>query len=369
MEVETSGESLLSLMTWAMWGLVALAALFYFAYSYVIEILAQKLDEPRWMAWVPIANSLLIMKLVGWEKWFWVMLAGYAVALGGMFLPAPLMMVSAIAAFPLVILAFVLSLAYFPKLAVRRELPMTVGLWVVLPQFFPPVVEAAAPGIAVWVSLLASAVALGAIFKIVFHDGRPQYAPHPIAYAMLLFGVVVTGVSLHALPGRLLGDEAFQQAWREFAAELEATPIAGVGGWAGAGDAAQEAVAEVAPEASPHAEPDPVEIADACPEGTSEVSGPRNGGRAWWCETEGKSGRVRHGPSRSWHDNGFLESEGVYDHGRRTGTWTRYWRSGGRQVQAVFRDDVQHGWMHRWDVYGGFETAVRYADGEPLGPS
>jgi len=73
---------------------------------------------------------------------------------------------------------------------------------------------------------------------------------------------------------------------------------------------------------------------------------------------------VRHGPSRTWHDNGYLESEGVYDHGRRNGTWIRYWRSGGRRVQAQFRDDVQHGWMYRWDVYGKLESTVRYADGE-----
>ncbi len=362
MEVDPSGESLLSLMSWALWGLVGLCALFYFVYCYLIEILAQKLDEPRWMAWVPIVNGLLMLRLVGWEKWFWVMLCGYVVAFGSMFLPGSLKILAAIAIIPLVFIALVIGFAYFPRLATKRDLSMVVGLWVILPQFVPPFVEFAVAGAGVWVSLLATVVAAGAFLKIVFHDGRPQYGPHPIGYALTLFGVLVTGVALNALPGKLVQDEGFQEAWQEFAAQLEATPIAGIRGWA---DASREAVAEIVPAPSPLEEPDPVEIAETCPPDTRERAGPQNGGRSWWCEIEGEKGWVRHGPSRSWFPNGYLETEGEYDHGLRSGTWTRYWKSGGRHVQAEFRDDLQHGWMHRWDEFGGFETAVRYQEGEP----
>jgi hypothetical protein len=358
MEAEASGESLLSLMTWAMWGLVGLCAAFYFVYSYLFEILAQKLDEPRWMAWVPIVNVLMMLRLVGWEKWFWLILCGYVVALGGMVLPAPLSLIGVVAIFPVSIAALVIGLAYFPRLARRRDLPVTVGLWCILPHFVPPFVEAGMPGSGVWVSLLANVATFAAFLKIVFHDGKPRSGPHPAGYALTLIGVLATGAALQAIPGRLVEDEGFQEAWQAFTAGLESSPMGQVRDLS---DASEEAVAEVVPARSPLEEPHPIEIARKCPPGTQETAGPQGTGRAWGCALEG----VRHGPYRSWFDNGFVESEGEYDHGRRTGTWTRYWRSGGRRVQAEFRDDVQHGWMHRWDSFGVFETAVRYEDGEP----
>ena len=218
------------------------------------------------------------------------------------------------------------------------------------------------PGAGVWVSLLASVATLVAFLKIVFHDGKPSNGPHPIGYALTLFGVLVTGAALQALPGTLTEDEGFQEAWQEIAAQLESTPVAGIRAWT---DASEEAVAEIVPARSPLEEPEPVEITTTCPTGTREASGTQNGGRSWWCELEGERGGLRHGPSRSWFPNGYVEAEGEFDHGRRTGTWTRYWRSGGRHVQAEFHDDVQHGWMHRWDAFGEFETAVRYEEGEP----
>jgi hypothetical protein len=364
-EASVSGESLLSLMTWAMWGMVALCGLFYFVSCYSFEILAQKLDEPRWMAWVPLANALLMMRLVGWEKWFWVMLAGYLVAMSGVFLPGPLMMLAALVMFPLALIGLVVGFAYFPKLATRRNLPMAVGLWVVLPQFAPPFIELVVSGTGVWVSLLAAIAASIAFSRILFHDGRPKYGPHPIGYALTLLGVIVMGAVMHSLPGRLAEEDGFQEAWQELATRLEETPVAGIREW---GDASEAVAVAVEPAPSALDEPDPVEIAERCPPGTREKSGPEDGGRGWWCEIEAEGRTVRHGPARSWFDNGFLASEGEYDHGRRTGTWTRYWRSGGRGVQAEFRDDLQHGWMHRWDEFGNFETAVHYQAGEPGPP-
>ena len=56
MDAATTSESVIAWISAAIWGLVLLSVLFYFVGSYLVEILAQKLDEPRWMAWVPIAN-------------------------------------------------------------------------------------------------------------------------------------------------------------------------------------------------------------------------------------------------------------------------------------------------------------------------
>jgi len=367
MEANPSAESLLSLMTWAMWGLVGLCALFYFASSYLFEILAQKHDEPRWMAWVPIANGLLMMRLVGWEKWFWLALGGYALGLGGMLLPGALKIVGMIAIFPLALGMLALGLAYFPVLATKRGLGVGVGLWVVVPQFVPPFVEASVPGAGGWVALAASLAAGVAFLKIVFHDGRPKHGPHPLGYVLTLLGVAAAGLALQALPSYLSGlleQEDFRTALAQLGAQLETTPLAGWSGLSSMPDAADAAIEEVVTDASTRRDPTRVEIPDHCPEGTRERNAPQGKGRAWWCELPVDGRWVRHGPSRTWHDNGYLESEGVYDHGRRNGTWIRYWRSGGRRVQAQFRDDVQHGWMYRWDVYGKLESTVRYADGE-----
>ncbi len=39
-------------------------------------------------------------------------------------------------------------------------------------------------------------------------------------------------------------------------------------------------------------------------------------------------GEVRHGPSRTWHSNGQLESSGAYDGGERSGEWN-FWNVDG----------------------------------------
>jgi len=360
METPPSGESLLSTMTWAIWGLVALGALFYFVSSYLFEILAQKLDEPRWMAWVPIASALLMLRLVGWEKWFWVILAGYVLAFGSMLLPDPLRMLSAIVIFPLVITTLVIGLVYFPRLATRRDLSMGVGLWIVLPQFLPPFFELALPGTGLWVSLFATFAALFAFLMIVFHDGAPLFGPHPIAYVLTLVGVAATGLAVSALPAALAENAQFQEGWQEVSERLEGTSADGIRVLA---KESQQAASDIASTEFQPEEPGPVTIATTCPAGTREARETLDAGRAWWCEIE--EAGVRHGPSRTWFDNGAVETEGAYDHGRRTGTWTRYWRSGGRRAQAAFESDVQHGLMHRWNANGSFETTVRYVDGEP----
>lgn len=371
MEASASGTSLLSLATWLIWGTIALFALLYFSTGYLFEVLAQKHDEPRWMAWLPVTSGLLMFRVVGWERWFWAILGGYALGFAAMLLPGPLRFVGLLALVPAAIAVVVLGLAYFPYLARARGLPMSVGLWVVVPQFVPGLFEAVRPGLGVWVGLPALVVASWATLRIFFHDGKPPHGPHPIGYVLTLLGVAVMAAAAFTLPAKLAQQEGFSQAWQLLEARLGPAPAAALR------DEARELTQAVATHELTRAaakrrtagssakEPDPVAIAATCPPQTREAGTLAQGGREWWCETRDGDGWVRQGPSRSWFDNGRVEMEGEYDHGRRTGTWTRYWRTGRRRAQAEFRHGVQDGWMHRWDRYGHFLGGVRYDNGQP----
>lgn len=50
----------------------------------------------------------------------------------------------------------------------------------------------------------------------------------------------------------------------------------------------------------------------------------------------GHRGPNRHGPWRFFHRNGLLESEGEYDDGVRTGTWSTYSEAGKLLERATF---------------------------------
>ena len=74
MDAAATSESVIAWISAAIWGVVLLSALFYFVASYLFEILAQKLDEPRWMAWVPVVNLYLMLNVAntwdkGWDYW------------------------------------------------------------------------------------------------------------------------------------------------------------------------------------------------------------------------------------------------------------------------------------------------------------
>jgi len=112
-------------------------------------------------------------------------------------------------------------------------------------------------------------------------------------------------------------------------------------------------------------EPDPHPVADACPPDHREAGARPPEGREWWCEVETARGWVRDGPARRWRHARAVEEEGEYRDGERHGTWTRFWRTGGRHTQAEFREGKQHGWMHRWDEAGRLEGATYFEVGEP----
>jgi hypothetical protein len=372
MDAATTSESVIAWISAAIWGLVLLSVLFYFVGSYLVEILAQKLDEPRWMAWVPIANMYLMLKLVGWEKWFWVFLGGHAVLLLAVFLPPAVTFVAMLLTIPIGLTALVLGFGYWPKLATRRDLPLWVGLLMIAPQFVAGLIGGVYPG--AWiVALLASLVGFGAFLYIVFHDGRPKSAPHPIGYALTLVGGLLMAGLLHVVPERLAANPAFQQGLQQFSQQLEAS----LGDSSKEGFSAEALLGSIGAVPGEQSEmgvptsegsdgPAPQHVATTCPPETREAGLRAPEGRDWWCEIETPDGWVRHGPARTWLANGQLETEGEYHRGLRTGSWTRYWPSGVRRAQAEFRDGEQHGWQHGWDEYGDPASKVYYEAGKPL---
>ncbi len=366
----SSPESVLDLIHRLLWAFVALAAAFYFVTSYLFEVLAQKEDQPRWMAWVPIVNFHLMLRLVGWDGLFWLLVCGYPIAFLLLLLPSPLHFVSILLFFPLGLTILVVGLGYWPKLAAQRGLPFWVGLLMIVPQLVVAVVESVAPD--AWLLVFGlSLVPLVVLFVIVFHDGRPLFPPHPIGYVLTVLGAVVTVGAVQLVSDRLAADPAFALALGGLVKEVEADGDEGGSFFEafGGGDDDEEDSGPAAPEpAGPvgPGEPAPHHVAYECPAGARERSEERPDGRAWWCEIERGGGWVRHGPARTWFASGQIETQGEYEEGRRSGVWTRYWPSGVRRFQAEFRADRQEGWMHRWDARGNLESEVLYRDDAPV---
>jgi antitoxin component YwqK of YwqJK toxin-antitoxin module len=81
--------------------------------------------------------------------------------------------------------------------------------------------------------------------------------------------------------------------------------------------------------------------------------------------TEGKS--MRHGLAKAWFPNGKLESEGAYQFGKKSGTFT-FWHENG-QVLATgeYRDDKAEGQWVWWHQNGQRSAYGRYENGQLIG--
>lgn len=80
---------------------------------------------------------------------------------------------------------------------------------------------------------------------------------------------------------------------------------------------------------------------------------------------EGKN--LRHGLAKAWYPNGKLESEGTYQYGKKSGTFT-FWHENG-QVAATgdYRDDQAEGQWVWWHENGQRSAFGRYQDGLLIG--
>ena len=355
----------LQMLAGMVWGVVALVSGLYFVACYLLEILAQKLGEPRWMAWLPIVNGYLVFRLAGWSGWFWALIGGYILT-GVMSAVSPgfalFLMI------PVLIATLIISLMIWLKIAQRRGLSKIVGLLVVLPNLMP-VVEVVLPTMGL-LTIASWLVSLGAFAYIVFYDGGPEESPHLIGYLVTTCIAAAIGVPLMMLPGQIANDPELAEQFAELEAAMQGVENGADPGtseedlWVGWG--IQEAIQEKlqVPGRSPRSSYRAP--AHECPEGTRDAGARPPGGSHWWCETQLASTWVRHGPTRKWYDHGELESEGSYENGQEQGTWSRYWQTGGVKVRADFRDGQQHGWMRAWDKFGRLESKVYYEYGEPV---
>jgi len=364
-------------VTGAIW-VFALAGLAFALFSaWTVEVAAAKEDEPRWMAWVPVANAYLLFRLAGFSLGAFMLVLFGSMALfgiagvistgiGSWFLLA----VVGVWSLGIWLLTFLLCV----RIAERRGVHPFVGvlcaagpvinLLTVIPFLMP-----------------LALVPFVAWLYIVFHDGTPGEPPHPLAWAVTAVGLVAVAVPL-TLFSENVG------AWNELMAEqMESTTDMDMAALTAALEAetAPPAVAvPPSPPAAPEADPSDrvrelaaalahdgreressevlIEDDGACPKGT-EVAGARfPDGHEIWCTR----GTTRHGPYVAWYPSGELEARGHFRDGLESGLWVRYWENGVRKVEAEFQDGVQHGTMTQFDQMGFVQAESRWDQGQPI---
>ena len=70
------------------------------------------------------------------------------------------------------------------------------------------------------------------------------------------------------------------------------------------------------------------------------------------------------GPYIAHHDNGNVKEEGAYHGGKKTGTWTFYWKSGAKQVEGSYLKDKPHGVWRFYDEKGRLMAQGKYKNGK-----
>ena len=73
-----------------------------------------------------------------------------------------------------------------------------------------------------------------------------------------------------------------------------------------------------------------------CPTRTEQLGAePPDGDMLWCVNTDGQ----KHGPFKTWYDNGQIESDGQFSNGVRSGYW-RYWSRSGQLTREEVRIDI-----------------------------
>jgi antitoxin component YwqK of YwqJK toxin-antitoxin module len=93
----------------------------------------------------------------------------------------------------------------------------------------------------------------------------------------------------------------------------------------------------------------------ACPAGAALAGAAWPEGQEQWCEKPDDAGRPqRHGPQRSWYDDGGPQSASSWKMGRLDGHFVEYHRNGRKAREGDWRDGEKEG---RWTVW--------FEDGKP----
>lgn len=70
------------------------------------------------------------------------------------------------------------------------------------------------------------------------------------------------------------------------------------------------------------------------------------------------------GPYVEKYDNGRIKVEGFYKGGKKTGSWTYYWKSGIKQVEGSYKKDEPAGVWKFYDEKGKPIAQGTYRDGK-----
>jgi antitoxin component YwqK of YwqJK toxin-antitoxin module len=107
-----------------------------------------------------------------------------------------------------------------------------------------------------------------------------------------------------------------------------------------------------------------------CPPGTILKGGAPPDLFEAWCEGRPDAyGKARrHGPSRSWYDDGGLRTEEQWREGKRDGPFVEYHRNGKRAREGAYALDRKTGTWSLWFEDGRLEERGGWADNLPHGP-
>lgn len=112
--------------------------------------------------------------------------------------------------------------------------------------------------------------------------------------------------------------------------------------------------------------PDP---APACPPGAEVRGAAPPDDTARWCEARDLYGTARkHGPSRTWYDDGGRWIEEAFVEGRREGLFTEYHRNGKKAREGRYAADERDGAWTTWYENGNVEETVTFRMGVRDGP-
>jgi hypothetical protein len=107
-----------------------------------------------------------------------------------------------------------------------------------------------------------------------------------------------------------------------------------------------------------------------CPAGTAPKGGAPPDLFEAWCEGRPDSyGRPRrHGPARTWYDDGGLRTEEHFTEGKRDGRFVEYHRNGKRAREGTYALDEKVGTWTIWFEDGSLEERCDWARNVPHGP-
>lgn len=351
--------------------------------SWTLDVMADKEDEPRWLAWLPICNLYLAFRLaeLGLGAFMLVLcvslgVLGAAGLLGELLGGWLLTVVAGVWAAGIWFLSFLVCV----RIAQRRDVSAFFGVlaaaWplVALLVMFPTYWPAALVPIVAWI-------------RIAFHDGLPYHFPHPIAVPVL--GVIAFAAvapvdvitrELASITQELHGEIEAELDLGAMTAELDrmlieqakqglepppGDPAAAQGNTnPGAPTQPPPAAAAAEPERELDASERLVTDDAACPTGTVVAGVRPPGGNEVWCEKNG----VRHGPYVAWYDTGQVKTRGVFDEGLEAYQWLGFWENGNKKVEARFRNGMQHGRMTQYDDTGIETSESEWRNGEPYIP-